>query len=252
MSILDFIEIKSRENETCNKRGLINKKTVLINKNINNKEQIKVFTDGACINNGRKNAKAGIGIYFGKNDFRNVSERIAGKQSNNTAELKAILKAYVILKDEIEHKKSINIYSDSIYAIRCCGEYGFKMNKRNWRNKNILIPNHELVKEAFNLFNDKHNIKLIHVKAHTECTDELSVGNAQADRLASESVQSHIPTNNALNTTQYVKTYLDDQFSEKDVAKKARAKWDKNKKKWYYLDSVEDDNKKQLNELFKK
>jgi ribonuclease HI len=252
MSILDFISLKSSENETRDKRGLINKKTVLINKNINNKEQIKVFTDGACINNGRKNAKAGIGIYFGENDFRNVSERITDKQSNNTAELKAILKVYVILKDEIENKKSINIYSDSIYAIRCCGEYGFKMNNSNWRNKNILIPNHELVKEAFNLFYNKHNIKLIHVKAHTDNTDELSVGNAHADRLASESIGSYIPNSKAINTTQYVKIYLNVPFLEKDAAKKAGAKWDNNKKKWYYFDSAEDNNKKTLNELFKK
>ena len=27
-----------------------------------------IYTDGACINNGKTNAKAAIGIYFGKND----------------------------------------------------------------------------------------------------------------------------------------------------------------------------------------
>ena len=47
---------------------------------------LRVFTDGACSNNGRKNAKAGIGVYFGENDERNISKRITGKQTNNTAE----------------------------------------------------------------------------------------------------------------------------------------------------------------------
>ena len=42
-----------------------------------------VYTDGACSRNGTKNACAGIGIYFGKNDPRNVSRRLIGKQTNN-------------------------------------------------------------------------------------------------------------------------------------------------------------------------
>ena len=33
-----------------------------------------VYTDGACIHNGKKYAKAGIGIFFGLGDKRNVSE----------------------------------------------------------------------------------------------------------------------------------------------------------------------------------
>ena len=63
--------------------------------------EINVYTDGACSNNGRANAKAGLGIYFGENDPRNSSERIIGKQTNNTAELTAILRAAAILQREI-------------------------------------------------------------------------------------------------------------------------------------------------------
>ena len=64
-----------------------------------NREIIKVFTDGSCSMNGTSNAKAGIGIYFGKNDIRNVSQRIKGKQTNNTAELSAVIEVFSILKD---------------------------------------------------------------------------------------------------------------------------------------------------------
>ena len=181
-SILNFITIKSNIDES-------HQIVTVTNTNI-----IKVFTDGACSNNGKTNAKAGIGIYFGKDDSRNVSERIIGKQTNNTAELKAIIKVYEILKDEIDKKQSIHIYSDSMYSIRCSGEYGLKMYEKNWKKKNKktkqleYIPNHELVKEVFNLYYNKHNIKLIHVKAHTQNTDELSLGNAEADRLATEAI----------------------------------------------------------------
>ena len=61
-----------------------------------------VYTDGACIHNGKKYAKAGIGIFFGIGDKRNVSERITGKQTNNAAELEAILRFFQILEKEIK------------------------------------------------------------------------------------------------------------------------------------------------------
>ena len=67
-----------------------------------------VYTDGSCSNNGKSNAKAGIGVYFGDNDSRNVSERINGKQTNNRAELLAILKA-----GQIIGKDNVTIVSDS-------------------------------------------------------------------------------------------------------------------------------------------
>ena len=65
---------------------------------------MKIYTDGACTNNGRKNAKAGYGIYFGENDPRNTSGLIEGiKQTNNVAELTAILYVYDIVSDEINN-----------------------------------------------------------------------------------------------------------------------------------------------------
>ena len=70
------------------------------------KPPLNIYTDGACSNNGKKNAKAGIGIYFGENDDRNISERISGKQTNNCAELRAILEVFTILGEEIERTVS--------------------------------------------------------------------------------------------------------------------------------------------------
>ena len=80
---------------------------------------IYVFTDGACSNNGKINAKASIGIYFKDNDPRNISRRIKGKQTNNTAELSAILEVFKICSKDIEDGKKIIIHSDSTYSIQC-------------------------------------------------------------------------------------------------------------------------------------
>ncbi|KFG63024.1 ribonuclease HI protein [Toxoplasma gondii RUB] len=59
-----------------------------------------IYTDGACRSNGRgKEAKAGVGVFFGDGDPRNVSRRLTGQpQTNQRAELQAILDALVLLK----------------------------------------------------------------------------------------------------------------------------------------------------------
>lgn len=46
-----------------------------------------VYTDGSCKRNGKADSVAGIGVFFGEDDPRNVSERIAGNQTNQRAEL---------------------------------------------------------------------------------------------------------------------------------------------------------------------
>lgn len=143
-----------------------------------------VYTDGACSNNGRKNAKAGIGIYFGEEDSRNVSQRIDGKQTNNTAELGAILHLYTILEQDILSGKKIGIVTDSIYAIRCATTYGKKCADKEWK---IDIPNKEMVKKAYELYSVT-NVEFIHVMAHTKNTDIHSLGNKEADRLATNAV----------------------------------------------------------------
>ena len=144
-----------------------------------------VYTDGACSNNGKDNALAGIGIFFGKNDTRNVSRIIEGKQSNNTAELSAIIQTYQIIENDILSGKKIGIVTDSQYAILCLTTYGERCYKDQW-SKNI--PNKELVKTGYELFKDKSNIKFIHVKAHTDNTDIHSIGNKYADKLANEAI----------------------------------------------------------------
>lgn len=147
---------------------------------------IIIYTDGGCINNGKKNAKASIGVYFGKNDNRNISSRINGKQTNNTAEIKAIIKAIKIVKLELKKNKKVLIYSDSRYAIRCCKDYGEKMNKIDWKKD---IPNKNLVKKVYLLCKKFKNLNFKYIKAHTNNDDIHSKGNDMADKLASKALE---------------------------------------------------------------
>ena len=76
---------------------------------------------------------------------RNVSKRIKGKQTNNRAELTAIIQTYYILQGEIQYGEKVDIYTDSVYSMRCCTTYGEKQEKIGWSK---TIPNKALVKKA--------------------------------------------------------------------------------------------------------
>jgi ribonuclease HI len=135
-----------------------------------------VYTDGACKKNGAKDAVGGYGIFFGKEDPRNVSQRLEGKVTNNLAELTAIIECLKRVQGQ-----RVGIYTDSQYAILCCTTYGEKCKKKKWDS---TIPNVELVREGYTLLSANPSIKLIHVTAHTLQCDAHSVGNREADLLA--------------------------------------------------------------------
>jgi len=180
-----------------------------------------VYTDGACSNNGKPNAKAGYGVYFGKDDYRNVSKKVEGKQSNNTGELMALIEAYRIIENDVKEGKKITVFTDSKYCLLCLGSYGDKCSNTEW-NKDI--PNKELVRTLYDSYKNS-GVIVKHVLAHTGKQDEHSKGNAEADRLANEGI--------GVFTKREEVIFLNVPYSLKEEAKKLGAKWNPKKKKWY-------------------
>tara|TARA_B100000795_G_scaffold150076_1_gene112405 strand:- start:17095 stop:17736 length:642 start_codon:yes stop_codon:yes gene_type:complete len=207
--------------------------------------EVNVYTDGACSRNGQKGAKAGLGVFFGENDLRNYSEPIQGKQTNNTAELSAIIKAADILKREIMAGFSVNVYSDSAYAIRCCSTYGEKLEKLNWTKKKP-IPNVEMVKEAYYTFKGVENVHFHYIAAHTGKTDKHSLGNEGADKMANIAIGQ----TECLYSNKPKKLYLKVPYEEKDKGKVMGTKWDPKKKKWYIMSSMEQSKKEMILNLW--
>lgn len=225
------IYIEGFDNPVYKKFETIEEATEFIDDYMNN---IYVYTDGACLNNGMKEAKAGIGIYFSKDNPNNVSKELNGEYlTNNIAELKAIIEAISIIKS-IDKPNKI-IITDSEYAIKCATTYGNKLEQKEWKIKKEgkTIPNLELIKELYYLTN-KYNIKYQHILAHTGNKDKHSIGNYYADLLANKSInnnQKTIITNNRI--------YLKVKYADKDEAKSKGARWDADKKSWF----IYDDNK---------
>ena len=222
----DNIQSQNKCKDSLDESGCIE-----TNKDNYNAEQY-VYTDGSCVNNGTSNAIAGIGIYFGINDNRNVSKKLKGKQTNNTSEISAIIEVYHIIESDIKKGYKIVIVSDSEYAIKCCTTYGKKCDMKGWVED---IPNKVLVKNAYELYKDKPNVKFMHIKSHTNNTDKHSIGNYNADKLANLSI--------GLEKCPYEKTdriYLNVPFVKKEDIKKFGGKWDKDKKKWFVFNNNKD------------
>ena len=227
---------------------------------IEEEQDIDVYIDGSCINNGKINAKAGYGVFFETDDCRNESNVVQGKQTNNTGELTAMIRALEILKKEIEDKRNINIYTDSEYVMKCTGSYGEKLAKNNWKTKEDKIPpNLKLLQKIYELYHgNKKHIKLHHIKAHTNLSDKHSIGNSQADRLANLAVNPNFEErdedicgfkNMSVVVASSAKNFINVSYTYKDAVKKLGCKWDMNKKKWYYEDNISEENIKSIKDI---
>jgi ribonuclease HI len=211
-----------------------------------NSNNLFVYTDGSCINNGKDNARAGIGIYFKKDDARNLSKELTSdttKLTNNIAELTSAIEAIQLIKKEDIEKKTI--VTDSEYIIKCATTYGKKLEGNKWKtSKDEEPPNVNLVKKIYELTN-KYDIKYKHIKAHTENKDIHSIGNYYADKLANDAIGLVSETKISSDTRK--KIMLNVSYNEKDNAKAKGARWEPNQKKWY----IYEDNKNK-DELIKK
>ena len=228
-----------------------------------------VYIDGSCVNNGKINARAGYGVFFDHNDERNEYGVVKGKQSKNTGELTALIRAIEILKKDIEEKKSINIYTDSEYVIKCSGSYGSKLAKNNWKTESDKVPpNLKLLQKIYELYSPhKKTVKIHYIKAHTNLLDKHSIGNSEADKLANMAINGVLAEDNVFNKDPdnsnvqaqaqvqvpvpvvYIKNYINISYNHKDSAKKLGAKWDINKKKWYYEDNISEENIKSIKDI---
>ena len=155
--------------------------------------RIKIYTDGACQNNGKLNAKCGVGIYFGKDDTRNLSKALKGPlQTNNIAELTAILYCLKIL---LKTEKNIDdnmfiIFSDSKYSIDCITKYIVVWLKNNWQTATKKpVKNRTIIESIYNMMSLFKNLEFKYIKAHTKNMDEDSIGNRNADLLATNSLR---------------------------------------------------------------
>ena len=147
------------------------------------KFDVQIYCDGACEPN-PGNAGSGMAIYR-----KGVVTQLwyglynpAG--TNNTAELTALHQALLFAEREIAKGCSVQILSDSKYAISCIATWAVGWEKRGWKRSGGDIKNLELIKTAYALYSSiESQLTLTHVSAHVG-----TEGNELADRMAMNAV----------------------------------------------------------------
>ena len=146
-----------------------------------------IYSDGSCQHNGKPNAKAGVGVYFGPSDVRNISEPLLEKPSNQRAELTAILRVYQTVEKHKMGNQKIIIHTDSQYSIKCLTKYIKNWLRNGWMTASKKPVQHRDLIETLHHYGNKYpKVMLRHIRAHTGKTDSHSLGNEAADKLAAD------------------------------------------------------------------
>lgn len=136
-----------------------------------------VYTDGGCTKNGHKGARAGIGVYWGPENTRNVSERLQGEQTNQRAEIMAAVKALETAKEM--GYKTLEIRTDSNYTIKGATDWCRRWKKNGWKTINGTDVKNKVEFQKLTKLCDEIDVKWTHVRGH-----QGNMGNEAADELA--------------------------------------------------------------------
>ena len=164
------------------------------------KRTIIVFTDGSTINNGKRAeiVSGGVGVYFGKNDGRNISKKVIAKKiTNNVCELMACILAIetIIKSEDTMDFTEIKIYTDSEYTINSIIKWADNWEKNNYKKKvkgKLIDVKNVIYIKKLREYYKKYNIKFYYTPAHKSAPDprkdpdkyKLWYGNYMADHLA--------------------------------------------------------------------
>ena len=153
---------------------------------------MRVFTDGSCTSNGKKDSKAGYAAWFPDHPTWSSAQKTPEDQpqTNQRAELAAINLAVKILDDKGEIDCDLVIYSDSDYSSNCLSTWLAGWMNRGWKTaagKDVL--HQDLIKDTTTRLSKFKSHRFVHVKAHTGGVDELSKNNAIVDKMAREIVE---------------------------------------------------------------
>ena len=153
-------------------------------RNDNPQQEVTVYTDGSCINNGRRNARRGAGVWVADDHPSNQNIRVPGpEQSNQMGEIAAILVAL----QTVSQTAKLTIVTNSQYAIKMLTRSLPDLEDSGWTNtpnaKWLQVTAYHLrIRGAPTLFK--------WVRGH-----EGNLGNEHANRLAAAGANKLIEDN---------------------------------------------------------
>ncbi|XP_071372703.1 ribonuclease H1 isoform X3 [Centroberyx affinis] len=140
-------------------------------------DSVVVYTDGCCSANGQRGARAGIGVYWGRNHPLNVADRLEGRQTNQRAEIQAACRALEQAKQK--NIKKLVLYTDSKFTINGVTSWVKTWKLNGWRLKSggQITNKEDFVK--LDKLNAELDVVWMHIPGHAGYH-----GNEEADRLS--------------------------------------------------------------------
>ena len=138
-----------------------------------NRKEVKLYTDGACSGNPGPGGYGAILIYKG------IEKEVSGGElntTNNKMEIMAVLKGLEMIKEPC----NVTVYSDSAYVVNAV-EMGWLdgWKKNNWKKADkSQVKNIDLWEKLLE-FMKIHNVKFVKVKGHSD-----NEYNNRCDKLA--------------------------------------------------------------------
>lgn len=162
---------------------------------MSNASTLVVFTDGACIHNGRPNAKAAFACVWPESPQHDVGMPLptSEQQTNNRAEYRAFLHALQQAGDiiDVHCTKQLMVYTDSKLMIDTFSKWVHGWQKNNWhKSDGSKVANLDLILSIVERMKQR-KVVFHHVRAHTGKKDWASVYNDKVDKLARSSI-SHV------------------------------------------------------------
>jgi ribonuclease HI len=151
---------------------------------------VRVFTDGACSNNGKIGAKASWACWFPEHPKLSKAEKVVDEkmQTNQRGELTAIAKAVeTALVSFNPAETNLLIFTDSTYSKNCLTLWLPNWIRKDWKNtQGAAVAHRDLIEKTATSLSKFKSFTISHVKAHTKGEDDLSKNNAVADKMATD------------------------------------------------------------------
>jgi ribonuclease HI len=149
------------------------------------KFDLQIYCDGACDPN-PGHAGSGIAVYRDGHVVELWFGLHHPNGTNNTAELNALFHALLMGEKAMQAGQTVEILSDSKYALSCIDVWAAGWEKRGWKKTGGEIKNLAIIQASYTLYNRiKPAIRLTHIRGHVGIE-----GNELADRMAMLAVQT--------------------------------------------------------------
>ena len=154
----------------------------------------RIYTDGACKNNGRAGASASYAYVFPDHPAESHAERLSTteSQTNQTAELLSI--KYALEKAKRKGAKTVTLFTDSEYSRNCICVWSTGWIKNGWKSSTGKpVVHRTIIEQILELLKSFESYTITHVPAHTGGSDEHSRWNDVADRMAVRALEQDAP-----------------------------------------------------------